>query len=71
MPRRLADLPWPVRVNAGPPCQDGARDKPDEMIRPRREGWLVDRPAERRYQGEQVVPIHIGARHSLVLGVAQ
>ena len=32
---------------------------------------MVDRPAESRYEGEQVVPIHIGTRRSLALSTEQ
>lgn len=41
------------------------------MIGPRRECGLVGRPNERRHQGEQIVPIHIGARRSLRLDALQ
>jgi hypothetical protein len=51
--------------------QDGARDDVKEMISPRGERGLVDRPAERRHQGEQIVPIHIGARRSFGLCTEQ
>ena len=51
--------------------QDGARDNVKEMIGPWRECGLVDEPAERRHQGEQVTLIHIGARRSLGLSTEQ
>ena len=58
-------------IVARPICQDGARDNLKEMIGPWRECRLVDKPAERRHQGEQVVPMHIGARRSLGLSPEQ
>lgn len=68
---RMTCPPTCLDLVAWPICQDGARNEVNEMIGPWREGRLVDRPAERRYQGEQVVPIHIGARRSLALSTQQ
>ncbi len=58
-------------IVARPICQDGARNNVKEMIPPWRECGLANGPAERRHQGEQVNPIHIGARRSLGLSTAQ
>jgi len=63
--RCLLDIvAWPV-------CQDGARNNVKEMIPPWRESGLAADPCERRHQGEQVLPIHIGARGSLGLSTEQ
>ena len=58
-------------IVARPICQDGARNNVKEMIPPWRDSGLADEPAERRHQGEQVDPIHIGARRSLGLSTEQ
>ena len=69
LPRKSPPGPWPPRgpicsytsrrfldIVARPICQDGARNKVKEMIRPWRECGLAGEPAKRRHQGEQVVP---------------
>ncbi len=51
--------------------QDGARNHVKEMIPPWRESGLAAEPRERRHQGEQVLPVQIGARRSLGLSMEQ
>ena len=41
------------------------------MVRPWRESGLAGEPGKRRHQGEQVDPVHIGARRSLGLSTEQ
>ena len=58
-------------IVARPICQDGVRDHMKEMIGPRRESRLASEPGERRHEGEQIGPIHIGARRSFGLSAQQ
>ena len=52
-------------------CQDGARNNAKDMIGPWRKRGLIAKPAERRHQGKQVFPSHIGAGRSIGLGTKQ
>lgn len=69
--RRSDSARWLLDIVARPTCQDGARHKAREMIRPWRERGQVDEPAERRHQAEQVVTSHVGARRTVGLSTKQ